>query len=114
MSRLGKRTNSFREVLRVPTPGYLRGTAQALPVGKIAGVARFMFMKRRRLLAVAALGVLGFAGSGAAPARAMAPPPTCIRQCSPIIIDTTGPCYGVIVGNVAVDNLCYLGPPPIT
>jgi hypothetical protein len=69
-------------------------------------------MKRRRLLAVAVLGVLGCAVSGAAPARAMAPPPTCIRECSPITIDTTGPCYGVIVGNIKANNFCYLGPPP--
>lgn len=71
-------------------------------------------MKLRRLLVVAALGTLGLLGSGATPAKAMAPPPTCIRDCSPVIVDTTGPCYGVVVGNnTSLDNFCYLGPPPI-
>jgi hypothetical protein len=63
-------------------------------------------------IAVILLGAAALAGGGAVSAEAMQPPPTCIRDCSPITIDTTGPCYGVVVGNLHLDNFCYLGPPP--
>ena len=59
------------------------------------------------ILGVAAL----FAGPSVA-ASAMTQPPQCVRNCSPIEVDTTGPCYGVVVGNVHANNFCYLGPPP--
>jgi hypothetical protein len=67
----------------------------------------------RARLALLCVGVLSLVGGSTAAAHAMAPPPTCIRSCSPVQVDTTGPCYGVIVGNnYALDNFCYLGPPP--
>ena len=67
---------------------------------------------RTRVFAVAVLVVAALGGSSAA-SHAMAPPPQCIRECSPVIVDTEGPCYGVIlVSNRSLDNFCYLGPPP--
>ena len=66
----------------------------------------------RTRIATVLLGVLALLGGGTVAAHAMAQPPTCVRQCSPITVDTTGPCYGVIVGNLELNNFCYLGPPP--
>jgi hypothetical protein len=67
---------------------------------------------RTRVIAVAALAA-GALGGGGVAAHAMTAPPTCIRECSPVVIDTTGPCYGVVLGNTkTLDNFCYLGPPP--
>ena len=67
----------------------------------------------RTRLVLLCVGVLSLVSGGAAAAHAMAPPPQCFRECSPIVIDTTGPCYGVVVGNNhTLDNFCYLGPPP--
>jgi len=68
-------------------------------------------MTIRTRIAVVLVGVAALAGGGMTAADAMAPPPQCIRNCSPIEIDTTGPCYGVIVGNLELNNFCYLGPP---
>ncbi|MEY2426481.1 MAG: hypothetical protein QOI61_2053 [Actinomycetota bacterium] len=68
-------------------------------------------MKIRTRVAAVLLGATALGGVGTA-AQAMAPPPQCIRNCSPIEVDTTGPCYGVVIGNVELNNFCYLGPPP--
>ncbi len=68
-------------------------------------------MTMRTRTAVVVLGIISLIGGGVTAATAMAPPPQCFTNCSPIEIDTDGPCYGVIVGNVALNNFCYLGPP---
>ncbi len=70
-------------------------------------------MNLRTRVAIVVLGIAALVGGGRfASAHALAPPPQCVRNCSPVEIDTTGPCYGVIVGNVRLNNFCYLGPPP--
>jgi hypothetical protein len=89
-------------VTGIDLPGHLRTID-----GRISGMSL-----RTRALAAAVLVIAALGGSSVA-AHAMAPPPQCIRDCSPVIIDTTGPCYGVILGNNrTLDNFCYLGPPP--
>ena len=70
-----------------------------------------MAMNIRARIAVAA-GLVTLMAGGATSALAIAPSPQCVRDCSPVQIDTTGPCYGVTVGNKSIDNICYLGPPP--
>ena len=65
----------------------------------------------RTRVAVIVLGAVALLGSGTLTAQAMTAPPQCIRNCSPVEIDTTGPCYGVILGNLELNNFCYLGPP---
>jgi hypothetical protein len=67
----------------------------------------------RTRLAFVCVAVLSLVGGGTVAAHAMASPfPTCVRDCSPVEIDTTGPCYGVVLGsNRSLDNFCYLGPP---
>ena len=70
-------------------------------------------MKFRTRVAVVLLGATALGGVGVS-AQAMTRPPTCIRECGPPVkVDTTGPCYGVILGNLELNNFCYLGPPPI-
>jgi len=70
-------------------------------------------MGKRTRLAAVLIGAAALLGTGQATSHALAPTPTCIRECSPVVIDTTGPCYGVVIGNNrSLDNFCYLGPPP--
>ena len=68
-------------------------------------------MGTRTRIAAVVLGAAALLGTGTVAAQAMTSPPQCIRNCSPVEIDTTGPCYGVTIVNKSVDNICYLGPP---
>lgn len=69
-------------------------------------------MGTRKRIAAILLGATAVVGGGSLEAQAMQQPPQCVRNCSPVEVDTTGPCYGVTVVGKSVDNLCYLGPPP--